>query len=48
MLIAISMMHGKQSDAWQTPEEVLAASNRDEIAIVPLSIPLLAGPRRHS
>lgn len=44
MLIAISMMHGKQSYARQTPEEALAAANRDEIAIVPLSIPLLAGP----
>lgn len=44
MLIAISMLHGKLSYARQTPEEALAAANRDEIAIVPLSIPLLAGP----
>lgn len=44
MLIAISMMHGKLSYTRQTPEEAMAATNRDEIAIVPLSIPLLAGP----
>ncbi len=44
MLIAISMMHGKQSHTRQTPEEALAVSDRDAIAIAPLSIPLLAGP----
>lgn len=44
MLIAISMMHGKLSDARQTKEEAQAVADRDAIAIVPLSIPLLAGP----
>ena len=44
MLIAISMMHGKQSYARQTPEEAQAVAEREVIAIVPLSIPLLAGP----
>jgi multiple antibiotic resistance protein len=49
LLIAISMMHGKQSYARQTPEEALAVADseaiaRETIAIVPLSIPLLAGP----
>lgn len=44
MLIAISMMHGKLSDARQTREEAQAVSDRRAIAIVPLSIPLLAGP----
>jgi multiple antibiotic resistance protein len=44
MLIAISMMHGKQSHARQTPEEAQAVAEREVIAIVPLSIPLLAGP----
>src|ERR1051325_364033 len=42
MLIAISMMHGKH--ARQTPQEEREAAERDVIAIVPLSIPLLAGP----
>ncbi|HZV99690.1 MAG TPA: MarC family protein [Methylophilaceae bacterium] len=44
MLIAISMMHGKQSHARQTPEEAIAVADREAVAIVPLSIPLLAGP----
>jgi multiple antibiotic resistance protein len=44
MLIAISMMHGKLSEARQTPEEAQAVAERHAIAVVPLSIPLLAGP----
>lgn len=44
MLIAISMMHGKQSGTRQTPEEARTLAEREVIAIVPLSIPLLAGP----
>ncbi len=44
LLISISMMHGKQSAARQTPEEAQDLSEREVIAIVPLSIPLLAGP----
>jgi multiple antibiotic resistance protein len=44
MLIAISMMHGKQSHTRQTPEEAQTLAEREVTAIVPLSIPLLAGP----
>lgn len=44
MLIAISMMHAKQSGTRQTPEEAKTLAEREVIAIVPLSIPLLAGP----
>jgi len=44
MLISISMMHGKQGGTRQTDEEALSLSEREVIAIVPLSIPLLAGP----
>jgi multiple antibiotic resistance protein len=44
MLIAISMMHGKQSGTRQTLEEAQTMAEREVIAIVPLSIPLLAGP----
>lgn len=44
MLIAIAMMHGKQSGARQTPEEAVDLAEREVIAIVPLSIPLLVGP----
>lgn len=44
MLIAISMMHAKQSAAHQTVEERQTLAEKEVIAIVPLSIPLLAGP----
>lgn len=44
LLISISMMHGKQSGTRQTPEEAQSLIDREVIAIVPLSIPLLAGP----
>ena len=44
MLIAIAMMHGKQSGARQTEEEAHDMEERKVIAIVPLSIPLLVGP----
>lgn len=44
LLIAINMLHGKQSHSKQTPEEAKTLEERDVIAIVPLSIPLLAGP----
>jgi multiple antibiotic resistance protein len=42
--MAISMMHAKQSGARQTEEEALAAADHEAVAVVPLSIPLLAGP----
>ncbi|GBG15642.1 multiple antibiotic resistance protein [Novimethylophilus kurashikiensis] len=44
LLMAISMMHAKESEARQTPEEAQVAIEHDAVAIVPLSIPLLAGP----
>ena len=44
LLMAISMMHAKQSGIRQTVEEAQAAAEREATAIVPLSIPLLAGP----
>lgn len=44
MLISISMMHGKQGGTRQTAEEAKTLAEREVIAIVPLSIPLLAGP----
>jgi multiple antibiotic resistance protein len=49
LLIAISMMHGKESYTRQTPQEAVLVAEREAIAretiaIVPLSIPLLAGP----
>ena len=44
LLIAINMLHAKQSHSKQTPEEAKTMEERDVIAIVPLRIPLLAGP----
>lgn len=44
LLMAISMMHGRRSGARQTEEELQAAADHEATAIVPLSIPLLAGP----
>jgi multiple antibiotic resistance protein len=44
LMMAISMMHGKQSGARQTEEEAEAVAEREAVAIVPISIPLLAGP----
>jgi multiple antibiotic resistance protein len=44
LLIAIAMMHGKQSGEKLTPDEAKEAENKDRIAVVPLAIPLLSGP----
>lgn len=44
MLMAVSMMQARQSRHRQTPEEAIEAEEKDSIAVVPLAIPLLAGP----
>jgi multiple antibiotic resistance protein len=44
LLMAIAMMHAKQSRAKRSPEEEDADSDKEDIAVVPLAIPLLAGP----
>ncbi len=44
LLIAVSMMHAKLSAAKQTEEETLDAVEKDSIAVVPIGLPLLAGP----
>jgi multiple antibiotic resistance protein len=44
MLMAISMMQAAPTRQRQTPEEAMEAQNTDSIAVVPLAIPLLAGP----
>jgi len=44
LLMAIAMMHAKQSHAKRSPEEEDADSDKDDVAVVPLAIPLLAGP----
>ena len=44
LLMAISMLLAHPSHSRQSPEEADEAGDRDDIAVVPLAIPLLAGP----
>ncbi len=44
LLLAISMMHATPTGEKQTPEEAREAADKESIAVVPLAIPLLAGP----
>jgi multiple antibiotic resistance protein len=42
--IALDMLHGRRSEAQETNEEVLAGAAKEEIAITPLAVPMMAGP----
>ena len=44
LLMAISMMSATMSPARQTPEEARDAVLKESVAVVPLAIPLVAGP----
>ena len=44
LLLAISMLQAKESPIRQTQEEVVEAADREAVGVVPLGIPLLAGP----
>ncbi len=44
LLMAISMLHAKTSEAKNTEAERQEASRRESVAIVPLAMPMLAGP----
>jgi multiple antibiotic resistance protein len=44
LLIAIAMFHAKTSPARQTADERAEAESKNDISVVPLAIPLLAGP----
>ena len=44
MLMAIAMMQARQTLTRQTPEEAEEAGEKESIAVVPIAIPLLAGP----
>lgn len=43
-IMAMSMLHAKVSRTKQTQEEAEDLENKDSVAIVPLGMPLLAGP----
>jgi multiple antibiotic resistance protein len=42
--IALDMLYARRSEARQTDEEVAAGAAKDDIAISPLAVPMLAGP----
>ncbi len=44
LLLAISMLQARQSSIKHTHEEAKEAADKDSIGVVPLGIPLLAGP----
>lgn len=44
LLLAISMLQAKESGIRRTPVEAREAAESDGVAVVPLAIPLLAGP----
>jgi multiple antibiotic resistance protein len=44
LLTAISMMNARISTVKQTPEESVEAQSKENVAVVPLAVPLLAGP----
>jgi len=44
LLMGISMLHGKQSHVQHCPNETGAVETKEDISVVPLAIPLMAGP----
>jgi multiple antibiotic resistance protein len=44
MLLAIAMFHAQLSWSKATPEETREAEQKEDVAVVPLAIPLLSGP----
>lgn len=42
--VAMGMLHAKPPRTKHTPEELAEAMSRDDIAVVPLAIPMVAGP----
>jgi len=44
LLMGIAMLHGKQSHVQHHPSELEEVSKKEDISVVPLAIPLMAGP----
>jgi len=44
LMVGITMLHAQQSKSSHKPEEAEEAAEKDNIAVVPLAIPLLSGP----
>jgi MarC family membrane protein len=44
LLVALDMLRARRSEVRETTEETAAAADKEDIAITPLGIPMLAGP----
>ncbi len=44
LLMGITMLHGKQSHVQHHPDEAESVNDKEDISVVPLAIPLMAGP----
>ena len=44
LITALDMLRARQSETRTSPEEAQEATGKEDVAIVPLAIPLLAGP----
>lgn len=44
LLIALDMLRARRSRVKETQEETVAGADKDDIAVTPLAVPLLAGP----
>lgn len=44
MIIALDMLQARRTAVKETPEEQAAGTDKDDIAITPLAVPMLAGP----
>lgn len=44
LLMGITMLHGQQSSVTHCPDEDEATDCKDDVSVVPLAIPLMAGP----
>jgi multiple antibiotic resistance protein len=44
LLIALDMLRAQRSRVQETPEETFAGVEKEDIAITPLAVPMLAGP----
>src|ERR1700734_295331 len=44
LLIGLDMLEAKRSATQESPDETQAASSKDDVGIVPMGIPMLAGP----